>query len=81
MGKGILGLIQLGVALAFAIPVGLLGLDKLAAGELVIGGSFLGLAVLMVAVEEYLTTPADLPGKLAEKTLGKVPKEPEEDDT
>lgn len=80
MGKGVLGLIQLGIALAFAVPVGLLGLDKIVAGEPLVGGAFLGLAVLMIVIEEYLTTPADIPGKLAEKTLGRVPKEPDEED-
>lgn len=80
MGKGILGLIQLGIALAFAVPVGLLGLDKVVTGEPLVGGAFLGLAVLMIVIEEYLTTPADIPGKLAQKTLGKVPKEPDEED-
>ncbi|WP_435196713.1 DUF7533 family protein [Natronomonas sp. EA1] len=78
MGRGILGTIGLGLTLAFAIPVGLLGLDRLLAGDTLVGAGFLGLAVLMVAIEEYLTTPMDLPGKLAEKTVGAVAKEPEE---
>lgn len=80
MGKGIVGLVQLGIVLAFAVPVGLLGLEKLLAGDALVGGAFLGIAALMVAVEEYLTTPGDLPGKLAARTLGKVPKEPDSDE-
>lgn len=78
MAKGILGTVGLALTLAFAIPIGLLGLERLLAGDTLVGAGFLGLALLMVAVEEYLTTPMDLPGKLAEKTVGAVAKEPEE---
>jgi hypothetical protein len=80
MAKGIIGTIQLAITLAFAIPVGLLGLDKLLAGETLIGGVFLAIAVLMVVLEEYLTTPTDIPGKVAQKTVGTIAKEPEEKD-
>lgn len=78
MARSILGTVGLAVTLAFAIPIGLLGVDKLVGGETVVGGAFLGLALLMVLIEEYLTTPMDLPGKVAEKTVGAVVKEPDE---
>ncbi|WP_338727091.1 hypothetical protein [Haladaptatus sp. DJG-WS-42] len=79
MGKGILGTIQLAIALAFAIPVGLLGLDMLTRGETLIGAGFIGLAILMIAIEEYITTPGDLPGMAAEKVAGAVVKEKDDE--
>ena len=67
--------------LVFAIPVALFGAEHLVRGELLAGAVFLGIAALMVAVEQYLTTPTDLPGMLASKTVGAVVKDPEEVDT
>lgn len=72
---GILGTIQLAGTLLFAIPIGLFGLEKLLAGELVFGGSFLAIAVLMVVVQQYATTPADVPVGLAERVTGAVVKD------
>jgi hypothetical protein len=76
MAKGILGLAGLAVTLAFAIPVGLLGLDMLTRGNWV-GGAFLALAVGMVLLQEYVTSPGDLPGAVAGKVVGSVVKDPE----
>jgi hypothetical protein len=77
---GILGTLQLAATLVFALPVGLLGAQFLLDGETLLGGGFLGVAVLMVALEEYLTTPTDVPGAVAEKTLGKVVKTPDDEE-
>jgi hypothetical protein len=77
MSRGILGLVGLAVTLAFAIPVGLLGLDMLTKGDTLIGGGFLAFAVLMVVLQEYLTTPGDIPGRVAGRLVGTVAKEPE----
>jgi hypothetical protein len=77
---GILGTLQLAATLVFALPVGLLGVQFLLDGKTLLGGGFLGIAVLMVALEEYLTTPTDVPGAVAEKTLGKVAKTPEDEE-
>ncbi|MEF8791082.1 MAG: hypothetical protein V5A61_13235 [Haloarculaceae archaeon] len=79
MGRGILGLVGLAVTLAFAIPVGLLGLDMLTKGDTLIGGGFVAFAVLMVVLQEYLTTPGDVPGRVAGRLVGSVAKEPESD--
>jgi hypothetical protein len=78
MARSIMGTIGLAATLAFAIPIALFGLDLLFRGDTLLGGAALAVAVLMVLVEEYLTTPMDVPGKVAEKTLGRVVKEPEE---
>lgn len=80
MGKGILGTVQLAATLALAIPIGMFGLDYLLRGRTLMGGAALGIAVLMVVVEEYLTTPTDVPGKAAEKAVDTVVKEPDEDE-
>jgi hypothetical protein len=77
MGRGILGTVGLAVTLAFAIPVGLLGLDMLTRGDTLLGGGFLAVAVLMVVLQEYLTTPGDIPGRVAGRLVGTVAKEPE----
>ena len=77
---GILGTLQLAATLVFALPVGLLGVQFLMDGKTLLGGGFLGVAVLMVVLEEYLTTPTDVPGAVAEKTLGKVVKTPDDDE-
>jgi hypothetical protein len=80
MAKGVLGTIGLALTLAFAIPVALLGLQFLALdGQPVLGVAFLAIAVLMVAVEEYLTTPTDVPGMILGKTVSTVVDEPTEE--
>jgi len=40
----------------------------------------LGMSTLMVALEEYLTPPGDVPGSIAQKTLGKVAKTPDDEE-
>ena len=79
MGRGILGLVGLAVTLAFAIPVGLLGLDMLTKGDTLLGGGFLAFAVLMVLLQERLTTPGDVPGWVAGRLVGRVAKDPEDE--
>jgi hypothetical protein len=77
MGRGILGLVGLAVTLAFAVPVALLGLDMLGDGNTLVGGGFLAFAVLMVLLQEYVTSPMDLPGRLAGAVVGGIVKQPE----
>jgi hypothetical protein len=38
------------------------------------------IAALMVLVEEHITTPMDLPTMVADRTLGKLAKAPEDDE-
>lgn len=80
MGKGIIGTVQLAVTLAFAIPVAMFGADLLLRGQTTFGAAALGIAVLMVALEEYLTTPGDIPGKAAERAAGAVVKTDDEEE-
>jgi len=79
-GTGILGTIKLAATLVFALPVGLLGLQFLLDGRMLAGVGFVVVAVLMVALEEYLTTPTDVPTSIAERAVGKVAKQPDEEE-
>ncbi|WP_121821710.1 DUF7533 family protein [Halostella salina] len=78
MSRGIIGTLQLGATLVFAIPVVYVGADFLLSGRTALGAAFLAIAVLMVAAEEYLTTPGDLPAEAAERVAGTVAKDDEE---
>ncbi|WP_435185945.1 DUF7533 family protein [Halobellus sp. EA9] len=80
MRLGILGTLQLAATLIFAAPVAVFGLSRLAAGETLLGAGAVVVAVGMVALPQYLTTPSDLPGEAAERVVGAVVKEPEDDE-
>ncbi|GGN98786.1 DUF7533 family protein [Haloarcula pellucida] len=82
MAQGILDTLGLMAIVVLAIPVGLFGVEHLVRGEMVAGVVYLGIAVGMVVIEQYLTTPTDLPGMVAEKTVGAVVKteDPTEED-
>jgi len=72
MGRGVVGLVELAVTVAFAAPVALLGLLMLSDGRTLLGVTFLLVAAGMVAIEEYLLTPGDLPGVVVERTVGRL---------
>jgi hypothetical protein len=80
MAMGIAESIQLAASLVFAIPLGIFGLTTLMDGNTFLGGILVGVAVLMVVLPRRLTTPADVPAKVAEKAVGKAVKAPDEDD-
>jgi hypothetical protein len=72
---GIISTLQLAVTLAFALPVGLLGVQYLVSGRTPIGVALVVVALLMVVIEEYVTTPTDVPAEAAEKAAGAVVKD------
>ncbi|WP_265108907.1 DUF7533 family protein [Halosolutus halophilus] len=76
---GIIDTIKLAGVLVLAIPPALAGLSLLADGERLVGGALIGLAILLVLVEQLLTTPSDVPGLVAKRVAGAVAKEPESD--
>lgn len=78
MARSILGTLGLALTLAFALPVAYLGVEFLLDGKTTQGLLFLGLAALMVGIQEYVTTPMDVPGEIAGKVLGTAVKEPDE---
>jgi hypothetical protein len=80
MARSITGTIGLAATVALAAPIALFGVNRLLDGETVVGGAALVVVVLMFLVEEYLTTPTDIPGKVVDGTIGRVVKEPDGDD-
>jgi hypothetical protein len=72
---GIIRTVQLVATLAFALPVGLLGVQFLLTGRTLFGIALVGVAVLMVVLEEYVTTPTDAPAEAAETVVGAVVKD------
>ncbi|PSP40000.1 hypothetical protein BRD20_03980 [Halobacteriales archaeon SW_8_65_20] len=79
MARSILSTVGLAATVALAVPLVIFGIEQLLAGERLVGSIVLAVAAAMVLVEEYLTTPTDIPGLVAEKTVGAVVEEPDED--
>jgi hypothetical protein len=80
MRLGIAGTIELAATLVFAAPVGIFGLTRLLDGQTVLGGGLLAVAVGMVLLPQYLTTPGDVPAAVGERIVGAVVKTPDDDD-
>lgn len=80
MPRGILETVGLAATLIFAIPIGLLGLNFLVDGRYLLGIGFVVVAVLMVTLQEYVTSPTDLPAKAAERVVDTMIEAPEETD-
>lgn len=55
---GIIGTLQLAIVAVFALPPIVFGLDRLARGD-PLGAAFLGIGVLMFAVQHVLRNPFD----------------------
>jgi len=79
MGRGIVGTLKLAGTLVFAIPVGLLGLQLLVGEGPLMGAALLVIAVGMVAIEEYVTTPRDVPAEAAQRAVSAVAEDPDEE--
>ncbi len=75
---GILNTLGLVVTLAFALPVALLGINLVVSGRTMSGIALCVVAVLMVGLKQYVTTPDDVPTAAAEKTVGAVVKNDDE---
>lgn len=80
MRLGIGATIQLAATLIFAAPVGIFGLTRLLEGQTILGGGLLAIAIAMVALPQYLTTPADVPMTVGERVVGAVVRSPDDDD-
>jgi len=72
MALGIMDTVGLAATLIFAVPVGIFGVEKLLAGDPVLGGLLVLVAVLMVYLPQRLTTPTDLPAAVAGKAVEKA---------
>jgi len=71
---GILRLLGSVTILVLALPPALAGVELLFRGNLLVGGGLLGAALTMVVLDQYVTTPGDLPelvaGKLRDALVG-----------
>jgi Na+-transporting methylmalonyl-CoA/oxaloacetate decarboxylase gamma subunit len=74
---GILNTLGFVVTLAFALPVALLGINLVVSGRTAVGIALCIVAMLMVGLKQYVTTPDDVPTAAAEKTVGAVVKDDE----
>lgn len=80
MRLGLLQTIELAAVLVFALPVAGFAVRRLLAGDTAVGAGLLVVAVLMVVVPLHLTTPGDVPGKIAETVVGSAVTVEDEDD-
>jgi hypothetical protein len=76
---GIIETLGLAGALVFALPVGLLGIERLLAGQALLGGGLLLVGVLMIVLPHRLTTPTDLPAAVAERVVGAAVEDPDDE--
>ena len=81
MRLGILGTIQLAATVVFAAPVGIFGLTRLTEGDTLLGGGLVAVAVAMVALPQYLTTPGEIPMKLVERVVGRAVVTPDDEES
>lgn len=68
---GVLGLLQLAVVVAFAIPLLLFGGDALLRGRVPLGVAFIALGVAMLTLQWWLTNPLD-PLDVAEAAIERL---------
>ncbi|MFB6270048.1 MAG: hypothetical protein ABEH83_08900 [Halobacterium sp.] len=74
----LLDTVSLAVAVAFATPAALYGVETLARGDPV-GWVFLGFAAAILGAEHYLTLPTDVPILAAQKAADAVVEEPDDE--
>lgn len=79
MARSIAEQLSFATAVVVAAPITLAGLDMTLRGELTWGPVLLGVSVMILLVEKYVSTPQDLPGMAAAKAVGIIAKEPEDD--
>jgi len=80
MRLGLLGTIQLAATVVFAAPVGIFGLTRLTEGDAVLGGGLIAVAVAMVVLPQYLTTPGEIPVRIVERLVGRAVVTPDDDE-
>jgi len=81
MATGIIDTIQRMSAVVIAVMLALPGVDfLLLQGEVAVGGGLLGLAALVMLVSEYVRSPTDVPAEAAQRVVGTVAKDPEDEE-
>jgi len=79
MPRGIMEMLSSVGTLLFALPVALAGVELLLRGNLLVGVGLFSVALAMIAVEQYIDTPSDLPGLAASKLVEAVLRLPDEE--
>jgi hypothetical protein len=72
MARSVLGWIGLVGTLIFALPAAMLGVEFIIRGRTAGGVALVVAAALMIGFERYITTPGDLTGMVADRTLGRL---------
>jgi hypothetical protein len=79
MSWGILEMLGSVTTLILAIPLAYAGAELLLRGDLLLGSGLLGVALVMVVAEQYVTTLSDLPILVASKLVSAVVGSPDEE--
>ncbi|SEW11711.1 DUF7533 family protein [Halobacterium jilantaiense] len=74
----LLDAVSLAVAVAFAAPAALLGVETLLGGDPT-GWVFLAFAAGILGFERYVVTPDDIPAMFAQKTASAVVEDPDDE--
>jgi len=81
MDTGILDMVQRVGAVVLALTIALPGLDfLLLRGDLFVGGGLLALAGVVLVVSEYVRSPSDVPTSTAQRVVGAIAKEPDDEE-
>ena len=79
MSWGILEMLGSAMTLLFATTLALAGAELLVGGNVAVGIGLLGVAIGMILLERYVTTPSDLPVLVASKLVGAVARPPDDE--
>lgn len=79
MSWGILEMLGSVTVLMVAIPPVLAGVGLLFGGELAVGAVLVAAGFGMVAADQYITTPRDLPVVVASKVIGVIAEQPDDE--
>ncbi|WP_336328191.1 DUF7533 family protein [Halovenus sp. HT40] len=79
MSQGILEMLGSMATLIFAIPLALAGGELVFRGNLPVGVGLLAVALAMLVVDRYVTTPGDLPVLIASSVVEAVARPPDEE--
>ena len=72
MIAGILRILGSVGILVLAVPPALAGAELLLRGNTLVGAGLLGVALTMVVLDRYVTTPGDLPELVVDRVVGAV---------
>jgi hypothetical protein len=79
MSWGILEMLGSVTTLIAVVPLAFAGTALLLGGKLLVGLALLGVAVTMLGVDRYVTTPGDLPVLVATKLVDAIVRPPDEE--